>query len=244
MSRTFNVNADAAIKLTNKLEKLHKSAFPVAVRTTLNSAAFDVKQRTMPISAKNSFTQRKKNFFKANSRVQMAKGFDVRSMNSVVGFISLGGTNEAVDDLEQQERGGIIKSRSFVPIDSARTGKSHSRLVKKKNRLSIMPNVINARRMRGANDKQRFVKAVLTAGVGGLVLSEYKGKEILWRVDSLSGSGSNKFKLTALYSHKKGRSVGVGATHFMKIASLKSGDKLDTFYAINAKKQFKRLGVI
>lgn len=41
----LNVNTDATVALTNKLEKLHKSAFPVAVRSTLNSAAFDMKKR-------------------------------------------------------------------------------------------------------------------------------------------------------------------------------------------------------
>ncbi|MBL4809315.1 MAG: hypothetical protein JKY43_04565, partial [Phycisphaerales bacterium] len=51
MAVEFNVNTDAVVSLTNKLEKLHKSAFPVAVRGTLNSAAFDVKQKSMPAFA-------------------------------------------------------------------------------------------------------------------------------------------------------------------------------------------------
>ena len=48
----LNVNTDAVVALTNKLEKLHRSAFPVAVRSTLNSAAFDMKKDTILKSAK------------------------------------------------------------------------------------------------------------------------------------------------------------------------------------------------
>jgi len=235
----INVNNDAVVNLTNKLEKLHKSAFPVAVRTSLNSAAFDVKKSTMPKSAKR-FQNRDKKFFKSNSSVDMAKGFNTKSMASTVGFVSRRGKNQAVDDLEQQERGGTIKGRSLIAMDSARSSKSNKKKVQKKNRISTMPNVVNSRKVRGANAKQRFVKSVVKAGVGGLVLSEYRGKEILWRVRSLSRSGG-KFKLTALYSYKKGRNVSVKATHFMEKASIKSAKKLDDFYIIEGEKQIKRL---
>lgn len=243
MNKTFNVNTDEVVKFTNKLEKLHKSAFPVAVRSTLNSAAFDVKQKTMPSQANVSFENRSKNFFKSNSRVEMAVGFDVKSMKSTVGFLSRGGTNKAVDELEQQESGGTIGGRSFIAVDSARIGKSHSKNVQKKNRISIMPNVVDARKAKGKNPRQKFIKSLIHAGVGGLVLSEHKGKEMLWRVNSLNRDSKGRFKLTAIYSFKKGRSVRVSATHFMEKSSLKSAQKLDDFFIIEAQKQIKRLTV-
>lgn len=241
MSIKFNINSDAAVSLTNKLEKLHKSALPVAIRSSLNSAAFDVKQKTMPLSAKVKFKERKKNFFKANSRVEMAKGFNVRSMSAVVGFIATSGANKAVKELQQQEYGGVIGGRSFVPMDTARVSKSNARSVQKKNRISVMPNVVNARKMKGSSKKQRFVRAVMAAGEDGLVLAENKGKSILWRVDSITRDKSGKFKLTAIYSYKKGRSVKVQGTQFMSLASRLSARKLDDFYLIEAKKQIKRL---
>jgi len=104
-----------------------------------------------------------------------------------------------------------------------------------------MPNVVDARKAKGKNKRQKFVKSVIHAGVGGLVLSEHKGKEILWRVNSLNRDSNGKFKLTALYSFKKGRSVNVKATHFMRKASLNSAKLLDDFYIVEAKKQIKRL---
>ncbi len=41
----LDVNTDSAIQLTAKLERLHRSSFPSAVRNTLNDAAFDMKKK-------------------------------------------------------------------------------------------------------------------------------------------------------------------------------------------------------
>ena len=84
----LNINSNAVVSYTNTLEKLHKSAFPVAIRETLNSAAFDVKKNTMPLSAKKSFIERQPTFFKANSKVDKATGFNTSTMKSTVGFFS------------------------------------------------------------------------------------------------------------------------------------------------------------
>jgi len=132
----FNVDTDEVIQFTNRLEKLNGSAFPNAVRGTLNGLAFDVKTKTMPEETQKKFINRQKNFFKANSGVEVAKGFNVRSMVSVVGFKSKRPNNQAVEDLEKQEHGGIIKGRSFLALHQARTSKSINKLVAKRNRIS------------------------------------------------------------------------------------------------------------
>ena len=238
----ININNDAVVSLTNKLEKLHRSALPVAIRTALNSVAFDVKKVTMPARAKAAFENRSPNFFKANSRVDMARGFNVKSMSADVGFRQMQPqANQAVDNLEEQERGGTIKGRSLIPMDDSRVGRSIKKVVRKQNRTSIMKNVVNARRAQGANKRQKFIKSVQHAGQGGLVLSEHKGKEIIWRVNSLKRTSGGRLKLTALYSYKKSRAVSVKATHFMARASKRSSMKMDEFYIIEAKKQIKRL---
>ena len=237
---TLNINTDEVVRWTNKLEKMHRSALPLAIRGSLNSAAFDVKQKTMPSTSK-VFTNRSKNFFKANSSVLMAKGFKAKSMQAMVGFTSArlkGGDNFAVKDLEQQERGGKIGGKSFIPSDEARGG-SNTKAVKPINRLSAITNIINAKNFRG-NKKQRLIRAIHRAGKGGYVLgSAISGENTLFRVKSLNKKGA--FKLTPLYDFKKGRKVSVTGTGFMRIASLKSGRKIESFYIKEAKKQIKRL---
>lgn len=127
----FNINTDAAVRWTNKLEKLHRSALPVAIRNTLNSAAFDVKQKTLLTETSSEFVNRNKTFFKAKSRVLKAKGFNTKTMSASVGFIGAD-KNQAVEDLEKQERGGQIGGRAFIPIDTARVSKNNSKNIRKK----------------------------------------------------------------------------------------------------------------
>jgi hypothetical protein len=138
----ININSDAVVAHTNRLEKMHRSALPVAIRGTLNDAAFDTKTRTMPKSA-NQFKKRSPNFFKANSKFEKAVGFDVNSMKSIVGFyenkLTSKSTNYSVKDLEQQEHGGTIKKKSLIAMRPAR---SNNKLVRPAFRLNNLNKLI------------------------------------------------------------------------------------------------------
>lgn len=229
----FRVDTDEVIEFTNRLEKLNRSAFPSAVRNTLNSLAFDVKQRTMLKVTEKTFTIRQKNFFKANSRVETAKGFHVGSMKSQVGFVSLNGNNYAVDDLEQQEHGGKIDGRSFIPLAPARTSNSLNRNVSRRNRISGIKNIVKTSDSNASSQGEGFVKSVLFAGVGGHVLH----KNTLFRVDKI---GDKKFKLKALYSFKKSRSVSVKKTRFMERSADITTRKSTFFFKESAEFQFNK----
>lgn len=236
MSLKFNVDTDAVIALTNRLEKLNRSAFPNAVRGTLNGLALDVKQNTMLQQADHSFINRTKTFFKSGSTVNFAKGFLVESMESEVGFLDKK-NNQAIQDLKQQEFGGTIHGRSFIALNNARTSKNVRKLVAKKNQISKIRNIVSTSNVPGKNEKEKFVKSIMFAGKGGLVLSQ----NILWRVNSLTRARGGKFKLTAIQSYKQNRSVRIRhATHFMKKASEKTMKKADAIYFKEAERQFNR----
>lgn len=232
----LNINTDAAVVFTAKLERLRRSALPNAVRSTLNSAAFDVKKDTLQKSAKKEFVNRSPNFFKAFSRVEMARGFNIESMKSTVGMQERSAKNSyAVKELEQQEEGGTIKKKSFIPLKSARGG-NDNKLVRPNARLNQLKNIIDARKMKGKSDGEKFFKAMSQAKVGSVILADYKEKTILWRVNSLR-KNKGSFKLTGLYSFEKSRSVKVSATEFMKKASLESGGKIEKFFIEHAKRE-------
>lgn len=238
----ININTDEVVKLTNKLEKLHRSALPVAIRGTLNSAAFDVKQNTMPKSAERTFINRNRNFFKANSRVDMAKGFNIKAMQATIGFVTSGlrGSNQAVEDLEQQEYGGTIKGRSFIPMDPVRGG-SNTKAVRPGNRLSKIRNIINAAKAKGKTKQEKFIKSALAAGKGGYIIGNLD-PQILYKITSITRRGNRMIiKKKPLYSFEKGRSVNITRTGFMQSATLKTAKKLDDFYIKQAKKQIQRL---
>lgn len=242
MNIKLNINSDAAVKLTNKLEKLHKSALPNAVRGTLNGAAFDMKKNTLLKSASDAFVERDKRFFKATSKVEMAKGFDMRTMQATVGFKGTGkGNNQAVDDLEKQEKGGVIPSRSFIPVDTARQSNSKNKMVRANARLKKI-RISDVKNATGKSDKQKFVKTVAFAGIGGFVLSDLNGKRILWKVNSIKKTPDGKFKLTPLYSFEKGRKVKVGETGFAERAAIQTQQKINHIYNEQAQRQFKKYG--
>lgn len=263
MNTTLNIDTRELRDFSTRLGSLSKTALPNVVRKTLNDSAMEVKQKTMPESAR-VFTQRQKNFFTANSRVEFAGGTDINSMRSSVGFMETnlkGQNNYAVKDLEQQELGGKIGGRSFIPLRSARIGNSNTGLVKAQFRLSnIMEKIANASDFTGKNDRQKFIHAASFVGKGGFVIGT--GEEsnfvyyIAWigRTDkrhSMSkrglGAGIKNRKgntvvnAVPIYSIDGGRNVSVKGTHFMKNASVKTSGGIEKRFIINAEERFKRV---
>lgn len=224
-----------------------KYTFPNAIRATLNSLAFDVKTVTIEKSASNSFTRRKKNFFKANSRVETAKGSTVSSMKSMVGMVSSGlhnsDTNYAVRDLEQQEHGGTINSKALIPKDEARIGNSHDKMVatgarietiKKRNTISSLHSQLSGKQ---ASDKQKFMYSVKQANKNDIVIGNLpnrNGAYGVYLVMQPFNKKTKKFKLKKIYTFKHGRTVRIKtATHFMEKASLMSMRNVDRFFREN-----------
>lgn len=239
--KSLNINTNACVVLTNKLEKMHRSALPSAIRGALNNAVYDVKTKTMPDESKSTFVNRQPNFFKANSKFEKASGFNIKQMKATVGFIEnnlKGGNNHAVQDLEEQESGGAIDRKSFIPLKAARISGNNNKNIRTNARLSAIKKIVNARQVSGKSGKQKFMHAAMDAGKGGFVLS---GKT-LWKIDSFKKlKNKTVLKKTALYSFKKGRKVRVKGTHFMQSASLKSGSKIEAFYILEAQRQIQKL---
>lgn len=258
----LNINSDSLQAHVHKLRKMHKSALPNAIRETLSKSALNVKQDTMPKSAKKEFVNRQPNFFKANSSVNFAKGYDVKSMKATIGFIDTklkgGKNNYAVNDLEQQEHGGAIGGRSFVPLDEARTGKNKNKLVKKVNRLTAidLKDVVSVSRRRSMgkainikSKKQAFIRAAIMAkklhGDNAYVLGNNKnGFRTLSRINSVSTNRKSRnlqIDRTPLYSYRQGRAARVQATNFMRRASMETQSKMDATFIKEAQKQFDRI---
>jgi hypothetical protein len=246
VARVINVNTDEVVKFTAKLEKLSRTALPNVVRKSLNAAAMDVKRNTLQSVTGKTFVKRSPAFFKRFSRVEFASGRDLNRMRSVVGMseggLSGGGDNFAVDNLVAQEHGGTIKGRSLIPTDSARIGGSRGKMVRKQNRISQFPGkgIVNPRKVRGRNRKERFVKSAIHAGKGGLVRGTFN-EDIVFRVTSLRKTKSGtKVRTRAIYNLKKGRTIRVKPTRFMSRAADLSTKTLEDIYITEAKKRFNR----
>lgn len=238
----LNIDNSGVVQHTARLEKMRKSAMPVAVRQTLSRAAFDVKKVTMPAES-DVFTHRNKTFFKANSKVDPAKGFDIKTMQAVVGFVPKpGDKSHSVEDLEQQEEGGNIKGRAFIATPQARTGGLFSGKVKAKNRLETMRNSIVDPRKNNGNGKSNFVRSAIHAGVGGFIMNQSHDRVLeIKGIQRKADNSGTTIKTIMVDTIKKNRSAHVGATHFMRKASDKSADKMEGYYIEEAEKQFAKI---
>jgi hypothetical protein len=237
------INSTNLQDYTKKLEKLHKSALPVAIRETLNDCAKDMKTKSLIKFSSSEFINRTSNFFKANSSFERAEGFNIESMKAVVGMTDnnlKGSDNYAVKDLVQQESGGNINKRSFIPMKDARVSSNPNKLVRAVNRLKSIRTIVKESSIKGSNSKQKFVKSVYMADKGGFVLTDIGSKETLFRVNSVNNTKDKKFKLTALYSFQKNRSVRVPAHHFIEKSGNMSHKKIDEFYIERAERAFRK----
>jgi len=142
------------------------------------------------------------------------------SMQSEVGFFDRGAkSKQAVEDLEKQEHGGRIAGRSFIPLETARTGKSRSRMVTAKNRLGRIGRVVDSSKATGKNRQERFFKSAIFAGVGGAVVGNFE-PNIVYRITAIDNiKGKLRIKKTPLYTYDKGRTVKVTATKFSEQAA-------------------------
>lgn len=251
----FNVDISKFKDYSKTLKQIKRSALPNAVRGTLNNAVHDVKTSTMPKSAKVAFQKRDKNFFKANSRFEGAKGWDISSMVATVGFTNdklKGDNNYAVEDLEQQEHGGKIKNKSFIPMRTARTSRSDSKKVKSKLRLA---NNINQKQITGMSNqikkrvsgKQRFVRAAIYSVMhgDGLVMGHKtsKGGFTIWSIDSIRFNKKQgiKIKSTPIYNYKRKRSININRpTKFMSKAANLSAKKMNADFVREAERQITK----
>jgi hypothetical protein len=255
LAYVININSKAVKDFTAKLEKISRHDLPIAIRQTLNDAAYDVKLHTMPQTSDASFIKRKPTFWKAKSRVDSAKGFDVMTMQSTVGFLEGTKHSQAVRNLEQQEHGGTIDDKDFIAEDSSRHGGSYSQQVKAKNWLrkidpefnttkwdgNMPSSIVQAKDQIGHSHKQKFFRAALEAGRGGYVLGNNKS-QVLFRVTKLYKENKKvKFDLEPLYSFREGRVIKIQKkTHFMRNAALKSATKMEGFFNKNAIKRINK----
>lgn len=258
----LNVNTDELVEWTNRLEKMHKSDFPVAVRQTLDGAAFDMKKDTLQKQAHKAFTVRQKNFFKATSVVNKAEGFDLKKMEATVGFSREKQKREsyAVSDLEEQERGGKLEDRPFIPLKPARTSGSTAKKVKKRARISDITQIVDplneahgnteaeskivGYKGKGSTDAERFILAAIFAGKGGHVLStvtDGAGNRFVLKINSINTKGNNtKISTTPLYLYREGRDISVKSKKFREKAAKESTDKLDDLFIKNARGRIQK----
>ena len=210
----LDVNTDASIQLTAKLEKLHRSAFPSAVRNTLNDVAFETKS-LIPKKAEGKFTIRQKNLFKRMSLVNKATGWNINNMISKVG---IDGTKGSLSDgLEKQETGGNLKGRKLTPHNMGRISSSYEKKLKVKNQFSKIGKIGTAKKRVKGSKYFRIDK-----GSKGTIF-EKKGKKII-----------------PIFNYRSNPVTNLKKQPFIEPSAKDAIKKMESLYQKNAEFQFKK----
>lgn len=239
----IKVDTKSFVRLASDLKEVHRAALPNAVRFTLNDMAFDVKKiQLLPALTKSELIVRNPSFFKKYSGIDKATGWDINKMFSEVGMIPSGDASKAVERLKQQDIGGTLKDRNFVPDPKARTGNKKGGKVRQQNYLSKLKLMGHIQ----MGDKQGLIRAVTASkiesggsGKGfvviyGSILFEIIGFKRLPKQNTI------KLHLKKLYTYKKDREIHLKPHHFMQKSAMETGKKLQELFSINAEKQLAK----
>jgi len=243
MARIF-VDLSASRTLTNKLEQIRKSAFPLAVRGTLNAAAFDVKMNTLEQSATRNFIRRVPTFFKRFSGVSKANGLNVDSMQSEVGMTAQGVSKvvPAIRHLAQQEEGGDI-GEGLHYLKATRGG-NNARKVTKAQYYNKNKNV-RGKFKRATTQSSKFVAAAYVAlkQKKRLAFKDSRGTRFTLQVTSIKKFKRKglRIKSKILTMNREGQPVNIKPTHFSREAANLTVPKLPMFYAKEAQRQFDKI---
>lgn len=242
---SFNVNTDAIIHLTAKLERLNKYAFPSAVRSTLNDAAFEMKKRNIVESAQKNMTVRNKTFFRKFTGVKRANGKIINSMFSEVGFINTDANpikgKKAIEGMESNEVGGSDATGSMY-MKKARTANSANRLVRKKARFD-KSNLAKGR-VRNKKSASNTMNMISSFQEKKPTFVKTKKGTFLVQVEDVKynmGTKKNEFKLIFLMRSRKKNVAKAKATHFNKEAAVRTSKQIEMFYTKNAEFHFNRV---
>lgn len=246
----LNVNTDAAIILTAKLERLNKSAFPSAVRSSLNDASFAMKKKEILGSAKLNMKVRNPSFFRKFTGVKRATGFDVNSMYSEVGFINTDPNpikgKKAIGGMESNEVGGSDNTGSMY-LGKARGQNSLKRKVKMAKRYDRKK--LAQGHLKSVRNTKKGGRSTVMAMMAGFE----EGKPVFIRAKSGIGyvvevkgvfnmlTGKRDFKVDFIMRSRKKKTAKAKATHFNREAALKTQKKMDEFYLRNATFQFNKI---
>ena len=251
------VNTDATIILTAKLEKLHRSAFPSAVRNTLNEVA-DNHKKLIPKVAKHKFkNERNKTFFRAITNYEKATGFDVNKMTATSGLNpkALGGkASKVINNLEKQETGGKIKGRKLLAGSWSRSGnnlggkvKSSSRF--EKNDLHDSTEAFKFQLAKTGSKASAYISAVASAVKKGnksfIIKSGRNGKlrGMAYQINKMKTNVKTRkttLKTTKVYGYVSENEFTVKRKNFIGDSRRMVIKNIDKIYKEKAEFQFKK----
>lgn len=220
-------------KMTRTLRVLKESAYPTAVRNTLNNAGFEMKKNQLHKAGSERFTTRSKNLFKSFSYVNKAYGKDINTMQAKVGMRSLGRRSmlSVIKNIDIHEKGGNI-TKGDMYLDSSRISKNRKRMVRTVLRFK--------KGMAVKNPKGTFVQKALNAHRVGLPFWYNKsGRFYLISIKSYRRTKKGiKFNSQLLMRERK--NANIKRNDFISLSAKRTREKIPNILKTELKKEIRK----
>jgi hypothetical protein len=209
-SNIIDINSDAFVTFTNKLEKLGRADLPVAIRGTLNQMAFDMKgvggsRGEISKRAEQDFDyKRNNNLFKFMTGVDKARGLDIGGMKSEAGIVDRAGKGDLAEGLADQQRGGDTK-QGATPLEGSRIGGNIPKKVRAASHLRKLNSLDLRRKKKGA-----FTAGAIKAKKANrtILVATKGGNSMIARIRGINKArGGVKIRLNWLYRINSGGTV-------------------------------------
>lgn len=246
---SFDVNTTGIIHLTDRLERLNRSAFPSAVRATLSDAAFEMKQKNILESAKRNMKVKAPNFFKANTGVERARfNRNIEAMSATSGFINKRGVkaNKAVNYGMEANEVGDTDNTGMMYKKATRSGRGLVRRNKYYDRGKLTKN--RSKKKGNAYVQSAFAsfkdkKPVMVDTKSGKAIIMVKSITQYKRANKKTGRKKGQLKINSvlLMMDRTVKKARAKATHFVKEGAVKTQKQIEGFYQKNAEFQFQKV---
>lgn len=244
-SASIKIDSSELKKYEKKLNDLHRSAFPNAIRSTLNDAAFEMKKNNLHTSAARNFKNtRSKTFFKRFSAVNKAKGWKINEMYSEVGMLDMGqaSARKAVENMSMHEKGGIIDDGSQY-LKGSRVSDSYAKLVRKSNyydKNRVVTGKSNVKRGKGTRKSKFVARAYRSLKEGKPIFMNSMKGNILVQVHNIQHRNKKKVRIKSTLLMKERERVKINPNKFVSKAGMFTQRKIPSNFQKNAEYQINK----
>jgi len=134
----MQINTNQLKQFGNNLIRIKTISFPEIMNRVLNTTAYNINNKLKKETIQNKFIKRN-NFAPMSIRYTKAIGYDMNTMNAIVGQLTNAGTNNTKTILEENELGQTVTSRTkhtTLGLKTIRTGNTFNKTIKKEKRLT------------------------------------------------------------------------------------------------------------
>jgi hypothetical protein len=134
----MQINTNHLKKFGNNLIKIKTISFPEIMNRVLNTTAYNINNKLKKEIIQTKFIKRN-NFAPMSIRYTKAIGYDMNTMNAMVGQLANAGNNNTKTILEESELGTSVNAKTkhtTLGLKTIRTGNTFTKTIKKENRIS------------------------------------------------------------------------------------------------------------